>query len=236
MFISKRASITQVLLEGDNTILGPSSVGNGSILGKGVILGYPCRSSLRKKLDWSKVRNLGPEIYDSISSGAKLGERSTVRSGTVIYEKVSAGNSLETGHSVLIRENTSIGDHVQVGSSTIIDGGTRIGSHVNIQSRVYLPPATVIEDHVFIAPCVTITNDRYPPSRKLTGVKLKQGSVVGANSILIAGITIGEEAVVAAGALVTRNVPARTVVVGVPARPKMTVKEYRKKKKDYEKT
>lgn len=235
MFISERASFNRVLLEGDNVILGPSLIGDSSILGRGVILGYPCRSSLREKLDWSKMKDFDPKIYDSISSGARLGENSTIRSGTVIYEGVSAGTDLETGHNVLIRENTIIGDRVQVGSSTIIDGKTTIGSRVNIQSRVYLPPMTTIEDDVFLAPCVTVTNDRYPPSKKLTGVTIKRGSIIGANAVLIAGTTVGERAIIAAGALVTRNVPPRTVAIGFPARPRMAIEEYRRKKQDYEK-
>jgi len=236
MFISKRASLHRVLLEGDNVILGPSSIGDGSVLGRGVILGYPCRSSLREGLDWSKTKDFDPKIYDSISSGVKIGESSTIRPDTVIYERVSAGNNLETGHNVLIREDTTIGDHVQVGSSTIIDGKTTIGSRVNIQSRVYLPPMTTVENDVFLAPCVTVTNDRYPPSRRLTGVTIKRGAVIGANAVLIAGITVGEEAVIAAGALVTRNIPPRTVAIGIPARQRMAVNEYRRKKQDYEKT
>jgi len=236
MFVSRKASLRRVFLEGENIILGPSSIGDGSVLGRGVILGYPCRSSLREKLDWSKVKDFDLNVYDSISAGAKLGDNSTIRPGTVIYERVSAGTNLETGHNVLIREDTSIGDHVQVGSSTIIDGKALVGCRVNIQSRVYLPPMTTIGDDVFLAPCVTVTNDRYPPSRKLTGVTIKQGAIVGANAVLVAGITVGEEAVVAAGALVTRNVPSSSVVMGVPARQKMTIEEYRKKRQNYENT
>ncbi len=235
MFISKRASLQRVLLEGDNVVLGPCFIGDGTVLGKGVILGYPCRSSLREKLDWSKTKDFDPEIYDSISGGVKLRGASTIRPGTVIYERVFAGTNLETGHNVLIREDTTIGDHVQIGSSTIIDGKTSIGSRVSIQSRVYLPPMTTIEDDVFLAPCVTVTNDRYPPSRRLSEVTIKRSAVIGANAVLIAGVTVGEEAVIAAGALVTRNIPPRTVAVGIPARPRMTLEEYRRKKLDYEK-
>ncbi len=236
MFISKKASLDRVLLEGENVVLGPSHVGHGSILGRGVIIGYPCRTSLREKIDWSKTKRFDLKIYNSISDGAKLGDTCTVRPGTVIYERVSAGANLETGHNVLVREDTVIGDRVQVGSSTIIDGKTTIGRSVSIQSRVYLPPMTVIEDHVFLAPCVTVTNDRYPQSRKLIGVTIRRGAVIGANVVLIAGVTVGEEAIVAAGALVTRNVPSRTVVMGIPACARMTVEEYRRKKEDYEKT
>jgi acetyltransferase-like isoleucine patch superfamily enzyme len=67
-------------------------------------------------------------------------------------------------------------------------------------------------------------------------VTLKRGAIIGASAVLIAGITVGEEAFVAAGALVTRDVSPGTVVMGTPARPKMSNEEYRKKKKEYEKT
>lgn len=234
MFVSRKASLGRVFFEGDNTILGPCSIGDASIIGRGVIVGYPCRSSLKERIDWSTLGSFDLTVYDRISAGAKLGNGSTVRSGTVIYERVSAGNNLETGHNVLIREDTTLGDQVQVGSSTIIDGKASIGCHVSIQSRVYLPPMTRVEDDVFLAPCVVVTNDRYPPSRKLTGVTIKRGAVVGANAVIVAGVTIGEESVVAAGALVTRDVPSKSVVIGVPARQKMTVEEYRRKRESHE--
>jgi len=236
MFVSRKASFRRVLFEGENIVLGPTSIGDCSILGRGVILGYPCRFSLKEKLDWSKGKDFDLNTYDSISAGAKLGNDSTIRPGTVIYERASAGTNLETGHNVLIREDTTISDRVRVGSSTIIDGKVVIGSRVSIQSRVYLPPMTTIEDDVFLAPCVTVTNDRYPESRKLIGVTIKRGAIIGANAVLIAGITVGEEAVVAAGAIVTRNVAPGSVVIGIPARQKMTVEEYRRKRLDYEKT
>lgn len=236
MFISKRASLSRVLLEGDNVVLGPSSVGGNSILGRGVIVGYPCRASLKQKLDWSGLKSFGLEIYDNISEGAKVGDSSTVRSGTVIYERVIAGSNLETGHNVLIREDTRMGDGVRVGSSTIVDGGVSMGHRVDIQSGAYLPPMTVIEDDVFIAPRVVVTNDLYPPSRRLIGVRIRRGAVIGANATLIAGITVGEKAFVAAGALVTRDVPSKTVVMGVPARSKTSIKKFLQKKQAYEKT
>jgi len=234
MFISRRAIMGRVLLEGDNTVFGPSHIGDDSTLGRGVIIGYPCRSSLKRGLDRSKIKTFDPEIYDRISEGARLGDASTVRSGTVIYERVLTGKNLETGHNVLIREDTSIGDNSRIGSSTVIDGAVNIGCRVVIQSGAYLPPKTIVEDDVFIAPCVTITNDQYPPSRRLIGVTIKRGAVIGASAILIPGITVGEEAVVAAGALVTCDVSPKTVVMGMPARPKMKIEEYRRKKQEYE--
>ncbi|RLE48429.1 MAG: N-acetyltransferase, partial [Candidatus Methanomethylicota archaeon] len=157
------------------------------------------------------------------------------RSGAVIYENVRIGDNLETGHRVLVRENTVIGSNVRIGTNTIIDGGVRIGDDVNIQSSVYIPPRCVIEDGVFIGPRACLTNDRYPPSERLEGVVVKRGAVIGANSTLISGVVVGEEAVVAAGAVVTKSVPPRTVVAGVPAKPIGTFSEYCEKRARWEK-
>lgn len=224
-FISSKARLSEAVV-GDAVILGPSVVGKGSFIDDWVTIGYPVRRKIKtiKRID----------ELDSVSDGARIGEACVIRRGTVIYENVEVGNNVETGHNVLIRENTAIGDGARIGTSTIIDGNVKVGRGVNIQSMVYIPIGTVIEDDVFIGPNVVITNDKYPPSRRLQGVVIRRGAVIGANATLIAGIEVGEGAVVAAGSVVTRNVEPRTVVAGVPARPIYSVDEYLMKRRVYE--
>ena len=89
---------------------------------------------------------------------------------------------------------------------------------------------------VFIGPSATLTNDPYPPSKKLTGVRVDDHAVIGARAVIRAGVRIGKRSVVAMGAVVTKDVPPNTVVVGVPARYIMTRKEYDKKMKIWEST
>jgi acetyltransferase-like isoleucine patch superfamily enzyme len=119
----------------------------------------------------------------------------------------------------MIREKTRIGNHVAIGTATVIEGNTCIGNNVNLQSMVYIPTDTVIGNHVFIGPNTVLTNDRYPPTRidGLKGPRIRNGAAIGANATLLPGICIGEGALVAAGAIVTRDVPAHMLVIGAPA-------------------
>lgn len=231
IFVSPKAQI-KGHLEGDTTILGPTVIGEKSIVGKNVIVGYPARRSVRafQFSESFSIRN-----YDLISKGAKIGRNCVVRPGTVIYELVSVGDEVETGHNVLIREGSVIDDKTLVGSSTQLDGKVEVGKNVKIQSNVYIPHLTVIHDGVFIAPNVCFTNDPYPTSKRLTGAVVEKNAIIGANSSVVAGITIGKNAVVGVGAIVTKNVPTDTVVVGAPARPYITRKEYDKKRLRWEK-
>ncbi|MDW8021285.1 MAG: DapH/DapD/GlmU-related protein [Nitrososphaerota archaeon] len=225
-YISRKARVLGKIL-GPSTILGESFVGEGTIIDQQVYIGYPRRSKLLSNPG-------GIEELDALSSGSKIGSRCVIRSQAIIYEEVEIGDGVEMGHGVMIREGSKIGSNTRIGSFTQLDGAVIIGSNVNIQSRVYLPHLTVVEDDAFIGPCAIITNDRYPVSKRLSGVRIGRGAVIGAGAILLAGIRISEGVVVAAGAVVTKDVPANKVVAGIPARIKMDREEYDEKKRTYE--
>ena len=229
-FVSSKAMI-RGYLEGKNVILGPAVIGEGSLIGRNVIVGYPARRSI-KAFHFTEPFDIGK--YDLISRGAKVGRDCVIRSGTVIYETATIGDGVETGHNVLIREGSTIGERSQIGSSTQLDGTVKIGKDVNIQSNVYLPHLTVVEDGAFIAPNVCFTNDPYPPSKRLAGVTVEKNAIIGANACIVAGVRIGENSVVGAGSVVTKDVPANTVVMGVPARYHATRREYDEKKRMWE--
>ena len=231
-FISPRARV-KGFFEGENTILGPSTIGVDSLIGRNVIVGYPIRKSLQA-FPFSKDFNI--EKLDKVSRGAKIGRNCRIRSGTVIYETASIGNLVETGHNVLVREGSVIGNKTRIGSSTQLDGTVKIGRNVSIQSNVYLPHLTVIEDGVFLAPCVVITNDPYPPSQRRIGITIEKDAVIGANAIIVARVKVGEGSVVSAGAVVTKDVPPRKVVMGTPARVYATREEFDKRKTKWEKS
>ncbi|MFA5247960.1 MAG: acyltransferase [Candidatus Paceibacterota bacterium] len=147
-----------------------------------------------------------------------IGENSLIRSGAIIYDDVKIGDNFVTGHNVLIREHTTIGNNVKVGSSSIIEGNCYLGNDINIQSMVFIPTKTAIGDNVFIGPCVTMTNDKYPPSKYLGGPSIMDGVVIGACAIILPGVKLGKGCFVAAGSLVTKNVPAGKMAIGYPAR------------------
>ena len=151
---------------------------------------------------------------------AELGAGARVRTGTIIYADVCAGATFSTGHHVLIREHTQIGDHVVIGTGTVVDGTVEIGSFVKIESNCYIPTHTHIGSQVFFGPNVTLTNDRYPlklrEQYRPEGPTIEDGVTLGAGVIVCPGVTVGEDSFVAAGAVVTRDVPPHSLVKGVP--------------------
>ncbi len=234
MYVSPKAKISKnVVIEGETVILGNTFIGAESIIGHNTIIGYPIRNKILQLLTVKKPSNY--IAYDSISSGSFIGTRCIIRAGSIIYENVRLGDFVETGHNVVIRENTRIGKGSKIGTGTIIDGNVEIGENVSIQSSVYIPPETRIGNNVFLGPRVVITNDRYPPSKRFLGVVVEDNVVIGANSTLIAGVKIGKNSVVAAGAVVTKDVPPESVVAGVPAKIIGSYEDYVKKKEKYEK-
>lgn len=183
---------------------GTNSIGQNATIFEPVTLGFPSRD------------NLGKDEF----TGTSIGKNAILRSGTIIYCDVVAGDDFQTGHNVIIREKTRIGSRVAIGTSTVVEGNCKIGNNVSIQSMVYIPTDTTIEDDVFIGPNAVFTNDRYPPTRigGLKGPYIKKGAAIGANSTLLPGVCIGEGALVAAAAVVTRDVPDYMLAVGSPAR------------------
>jgi acetyltransferase-like isoleucine patch superfamily enzyme len=159
-------------------------------------------------------------MYDEDCEPAVIGADATVRPGTVIYGDVIAGDRLQTGHNALVRERTELGDDVLVGTATVIDGTTTIGSDVSLQTGVYLPSQTTIGSNVFIGPRAVLTNDPYPLREEvdLVGPSLGVNVSIGANATLLPGVEVGAQSFVAAGAVVTDDVPPATLAVGNPAR------------------
>lgn len=152
----------------------------------------------------------------------EIGEGGVVRSFAVIYGDVKIGTRFRCGHHVLIREFTTIGDHVTVGTGTTIDGQVEIGDHVKLESHVYIPTHTSIGNHVFIGPGAVLTNDRYPQRLRdeyePDGPIIEDSVTIGARAVVLPGVRIGKGSMVAAGAVVTRDVPEWSLVVGIPGR------------------
>jgi len=229
-FISLNAIVKGYVEE--SVILGETIIGEGTLVGRNVIIGHPVEKTLRGLISAGKF---DLERCSKASKGAKIGRGCIIRSGTVIYENVIIGDYVRTGHNVLIRDGSIIGEESLIGTGTILDGAVKIGSRVKIQSNVYLPHLTVIEDDVFIAPNVCFTNDPYPKSRRLIGVKVEKGAIICANATILPGIHVGKRSIVGAGSVVTRDVPEDSVVLGNPARFHMSREEFDKKRDLWEK-
>ncbi|MBI3842633.1 MAG: N-acetyltransferase [Thaumarchaeota archaeon] len=153
-----------------------------------------------------------------------------------ISKKAKIGKNVRIWHFAYVGDNAEIGDNVKIGSLAHIDYGVKIGKNTMIEGMVYIPPLSRIGKNVFIGPAAALTNDSYPPSKKLVGVTIEDGAIIGSSAVIRAGVTIGKNSVVAMGAVVTKNVPSNTVVMGVPAKRRYSRKEYDKKKMMWEKS
>jgi acetyltransferase-like isoleucine patch superfamily enzyme len=179
-------------------------LGEGAMLGDFVVIGEPPRG---------KAEGEAP---------TRLGARAVIRSHTVIYAGNIIGDDFQTGHGVLIREDNRIGSHVSVGSHSVIEHHVDIGDGVRIHSNVFIPEYSTLEADCWIGPGVIFTNARYPRSpdvkASLIGPTIRSGAKVGAGAVLLPGVVSGHNALIGAGAVVTKDVPDGAVVVGNPAR------------------
>jgi UDP-2-acetamido-3-amino-2,3-dideoxy-glucuronate N-acetyltransferase len=138
----------------------------------------------------------------SLLNGAEIGE------GTVVHDQVNL-------------YKCKIGKNCKIDAFVYIEEGVVIGENCKIRPFVFIPTGVTIEDNVFIGPNVTFTNDRYPKAQgdwQLVKTIVRQGAAVGANSVILPGVTIGKNALVGAGSVVARDVPENAIVAGNPAK------------------
>lgn len=198
-------------------------IGSGSVVYPGVELGESC--TVEDLVVLGKRPRLRPG--SSAATGEQLGtlkieDGATVCCGAVVYAGSVVGASAIIGDQAQIRERSQVGAGSVVGRASSVDFDVRIGTGVLIQTSVYVTGGSVVEDHVFLGPGVVTTNDhamgRHPRGEPLRGPTFRRACRVGGGVVVLPGIEIGEEAFVAAGAVVVRDVAPREVVMGVPAR------------------
>jgi UDP-2-acetamido-3-amino-2,3-dideoxy-glucuronate N-acetyltransferase len=188
-----------------------TALGAGVTVQDGTVLGKPPAFGARSKADRSA--SLPPLV---------IGEGAVVCSGAVIVAGAAVGPGVVIGDQVYVRERSAVGRESLVGRGCSIENDVVIGARARVQTGAYVTAFTEIEDDVFVAPMVVTANDltagRRGPGVPLRGPRLRRACRVGAGAVLLPGIEVGEEAFVAAGAVVTRDVAPRSLVVGSPAR------------------
>ena len=153
----------------------------------------------------------------------------------MISPKAKLGQNVRVWNFAYIGPDTIIGDNTKIGSLAHVDYDVRVGNNCKIEGLAYIAPLSRISDDVFIGPGAVLTNDPYPLSEKMIGVFIDKGAIIGARAVIKAGVHVGENSVVGMGAVVTRNVPPNTVVLGVPAREAYTREEYERRRLNWNK-
>ena len=154
---------------------------------------------------------------------ARIGAGTTVSSGAIVFAGSEIGARVILGDQSCVRERVVIGDDVVVGRGSLVENDTTVGAMTKIQANAYITAYSTLEEHVFIAPCVVTSNDNFmgrTEARRglVGGPTIRRGARIGAGAVLCPGIEIGVEAFVGAGAVVTKDVAPRILVVGNPAR------------------
>ncbi len=150
-----------------------------------------------------------------------------------IAETAEIGKNVKIWHFAYVGDDTKIGDDVKIGSLAHIDYNVEIGKNTRIEGQAYIPPLSRIGEGVFIGPAAVLTNDPYPTCKKMIGVTIRDNAIIGARAVIKAGVTIGENSVVAMGSVVTRDVPENTVVMGSPATIRYSREEYDKNQRQW---
>ena len=146
-----------------------------------------------------------------------------VSTGAIVFAGTTVGERVILGDQSCVRERVELGDDVVVGRGSLVENDTTIGDRTKIQAAAYVTAYSTLEEDVFIAPCAITTNDNFMGRTEerhalRRGPTIRRGARIGGGAVLLPGVEIGEEAFVGAGAVVLRDVPARAVVVGNPAR------------------
>jgi len=151
-----------------------------------------------------------------------IGAGARICAGAIVFAGAQIGEQAIIGDQAYVRERSLVGARTVIGRGTAVDNDVAIGKRVRIQTMVYVTAFSTIEDDVFVGPCAMTTNDdtmmRHGPEYELRGATLRRACRIGGGAVLVPGVEIGEEAFVAAGAVVTNDVPSRGFVIGVPAR------------------
>lgn len=212
LVLSPTAKVGEGVTFGANVVVHDDvEIGDGVRIQDGAVLGKP--PTLSPRSNFAGADGPGPLI---IGPGVAICTHAVVFAGARLAEGVIVGDL------AVVRERAVIGAGTVVGRGATVDPDTVVGARVRLQSHVYITGGSIVEDDVFVGPCAVTTNDdtmaRLPAGTELRGATLRRACRVGGGAVLTPGTEIGEEAFVAAGAVVTADVPPRAVVMGVPAR------------------
>jgi acetyltransferase-like isoleucine patch superfamily enzyme len=192
------------LIDSNTIIRNDVTIGDNSVIGANCIIG-------EYQMDFIHDRHY--HRHD-----LTIGDNAIIRSGSIIYSGSNIGNNFQTGHHATIREQAEIGNNVSVGTLSDVQGHCKLGNYVRLHSNVFVPMLSQIDDCVWIFPCVVITNDPTPPSNNEVGCHIHSFAIISANATILPGLDVAHDAVIGAGAVVTKDVKEYQLVVGNPGK------------------
>ena len=187
-----------------------------------VTIGADCTIEDNTIIGYAALTNARHEIAE----GVTIGDRVRIRPGCQIYRGCRIGNDSTLNHGVGLREETIIGSHTSIGTYCWCEGYASIGNYTTIHAQCHLTARLTIEDYVFMGPSVTTANARRVTYRRRAilpetieqGATIKFGAIIGSQVMIVPGVVIGREAMIAAASLVAKDVPPFAIMVGAPAR------------------
>jgi acetyltransferase-like isoleucine patch superfamily enzyme len=233
----KRIEIGKNSTVGNNTSLGFNvvimndvTIGENSVIGNNVVIHDGSKIGNAVRIDDNTV--IGKRPMKAANSAvtkeedlpaAVIGSNCIIGTSCVIYRGCSIADKVLVADLSTVRENVTVGQGTIIGRGVAVENFCKIGSYCKIETNAYITAYSTIEDRCFIAPCVATSNDNYVGRtqerfKHFKGVTVKKGGRVGVNSTILPGKVIGEDALVAAGSVVTNHVPAKKIVYGVPAK------------------
>lgn len=227
-FIDKTAQVESNCIFGHNVvILENARIGRNVCLGHNVVIHANAEIGDYTIIEDGSVIGRQPRS-SAISTrqvtqrpGIKIGVECVIGANVILYAGVELQQNVMVADLACIRENSIIKKYAIIGRGVLMEYDTVVGEYTKIQTGCHITGNMIIEDHVFFGPHVTTMNDKQMDRVKGTvfiGPYIKRGARIGSNSTLLSGIIIGFDSVVAAGAVVTKDVPDRKIVAGVPAR------------------
>jgi acetyltransferase-like isoleucine patch superfamily enzyme len=163
-------------------------------------------------------------IYPGAGGDTTIGAGAVVRAGAILYADVQLGVNVLVGHHTLLRTGVQVGTGTQLGHHLTVERASRIGREVRCSPGSHITSSTMLADRVFLGAGVRTINDKtltwHDPHHEpiLAAPRFETGAKVGSGSVVLAGVTIGEHALIGAGSVVTRDIPAGVLAYGHPAR------------------
>jgi len=229
--IAATASIGATTTTGEYCVVGENvTIGERCVIGHHVVIHDGTKIGDNVRIDDGAVIGKRPmrAANSAVTKDQELPPCTIDRDGiiganVVIYRGAEIARKVLIADLSTVRENVSIGRFTIVGRGVAIENYCRIGKYVKLETNVYITAYSEIEDRVFVAPCVATSNDNYVGRteerfKHFKGVTVRKGARIGVNATILPGKEIGEDALIAAAALLTKDAPAKKIMAGEPAK------------------